>query len=59
MAAADPDPIVVINVSLYRCDAFLIEHNRIRVLELSDLKEEEVEERARAFNHLIIQALSL
>jgi len=42
MAAADLDPIIVVNVSSYPCDAFLIEHNRIRVLELPDLKLEEV-----------------
>jgi len=34
MAAADPDPIVVINLSPYRCDAFLVERIRITVLEL-------------------------
>ncbi|RYP40255.1 hypothetical protein DL767_001798 [Monosporascus sp. MG133] len=30
MAAADPDPIIVVNLSSYRCDAFLITHDRIR-----------------------------
>jgi hypothetical protein len=47
MAAADPDPIIVINLSSYRCDAFLIEYNRIRVLELPGLTLEEVENQAR------------
>ncbi|KAK0734270.1 hypothetical protein B0T26DRAFT_808792 [Lasiosphaeria miniovina] len=29
MAAADSDPIIVINLSSWRCDAFLIEHSQI------------------------------
>ncbi|KAJ5740123.1 hypothetical protein N7533_012907 [Penicillium manginii] len=48
MAAADPDPIVVINLSSYRCDAFLIERARIRVLELPDLKMKDVQERTQS-----------
>ena len=48
MAAADPDPIVIINLSSYRCDAFLIEHNRIMVLELPGLTTDEVQERVRS-----------
>ncbi|KAK3391203.1 CHAT domain-containing protein [Podospora didyma] len=47
MAAADPDPIVVVNLSSYRCDAFMVEHNQITVLELPGLKMEEVQERAQ------------
>ncbi|EYB34253.1 hypothetical protein FG05_30017 [Fusarium graminearum] len=34
MAAADPDPIIVINVAPFGSDAFLIESHRIRVLHL-------------------------
>ena len=34
MAAADPDPIIVLNVSSYRCDAFIVEHHRIIALPL-------------------------
>ncbi|KAK6535491.1 hypothetical protein TWF694_001946 [Orbilia ellipsospora] len=37
MSAADPDPIAVINISSIRCDAFLIEKNQIRHLELPNL----------------------
>lgn len=44
-AAAGSGPIVVINVSVHRCDAFLIERDSIRVLELPDLTMEKVEER--------------
>lgn len=44
-AAAGPGPIVVINASLHRCDAFLIERDSIRVLELPGLTMEEVVQR--------------
>ena len=46
IAAADPDPVVVINVSAYRCNAFLVERDRIRVLELPALKLTEVRQQA-------------
>jgi hypothetical protein len=42
MAAADPDPIIVVNLSSYRCDTFLIQRARIRVLELPTLTLQEV-----------------
>ncbi len=45
MAAANPDPIIVVNVSSLRCDALIIEHNQIRLLELPDLSLEEIEKR--------------
>ncbi|PVI03265.1 hypothetical protein DM02DRAFT_698160 [Periconia macrospinosa] len=47
MAAANPDPIIVVNASSYRCDAFLIERSQIRVLELPGLTLKELQERAR------------
>ncbi|KAF2804435.1 uncharacterized protein BDZ99DRAFT_511648 [Mytilinidion resinicola] len=47
MAAADQGPIVIINVSSYRCDAFLIEHHRIRVLPLPNLTEEKLNQRVQ------------
>lgn len=43
MAAADPDPMIIINLSPFRCDAFLIERDRIRVLELPALKLKDVQ----------------
>ncbi|KAH8747717.1 CHAT domain-containing protein [Diaporthe sp. PMI_573] len=43
MAAADPDPIVVVNVSRYRCDAFLVERHHIRALNLPNLSPGGVE----------------
>ncbi|PQE14984.1 TPR domain-containing protein [Rutstroemia sp. NJR-2017a BBW] len=48
-AAADPDPIVVINVSSYRCDAFLVQQNYpIQVLELPNLHLKDIEEKAES-----------
>ncbi|RYP01436.1 hypothetical protein DL764_006206 [Monosporascus ibericus] len=44
MAAANPDPIIVVNLSSYRCDAFLVERDRIRVLELPSLTLKDVQE---------------
>ncbi|KAM7208695.1 CHAT domain containing protein [Rhypophila decipiens] len=48
MAAATPDPIIVVNLSSYRCDAFLVERDRIRVLELPGLTVEEVQKQAQS-----------
>lgn len=39
MAAATPDPIIVVNVYFYRCDAFIIESTGIRTIELPDLSQ--------------------
>ncbi|KAF5540765.1 30S ribosomal S17P protein [Fusarium mexicanum] len=39
MEAATPDPIIVINVSFYRCDAFIIESTAITSIELPDLSQ--------------------
>ncbi|GES61376.1 TPR-domain-containing protein [Aspergillus terreus] len=44
--AADRGPIIVVNVSRYRCDAFLVEPSQIRVLELPKLSFEELHTRA-------------
>ncbi|KAH8672328.1 CHAT domain-containing protein [Ilyonectria robusta] len=46
MAAATPGPIVVINTGSHRCDAFLIEKNHIRVIELPHLTLDEVTKRS-------------
>ncbi|RYP58091.1 hypothetical protein DL770_010513 [Monosporascus sp. CRB-9-2] len=46
-AAARCGPIVVINVSKYRCDALLVEPHQIRALALTQLSIEEVERKAR------------
>ncbi|KAK2608929.1 hypothetical protein QQS21_002505 [Conoideocrella luteorostrata] len=45
-AAARFGPIVVINVSKYRCDAILIEESQIRILPLLSLNIEDIEKRA-------------
>lgn len=42
MKAADPDPAVVVNVSSFRCDAFIVEKHRIRLLELPLLSLKDV-----------------
>ncbi|EMT67086.1 Putative 30S ribosomal protein S17P-like protein [Fusarium odoratissimum] len=39
MIAATPDPIIVINVAFYRCDAFIIEGTGITIIELPDLSQ--------------------
>ena len=58
MAAADCGSIVVVNVS-YRCDAFLIERHRIRVLELPELSLEEAEEKAQQLRESCITSSML
>lgn len=45
MATADPSPIVVVNLSKYRSDAFIVERNNIRAIKLPDLQLEEAEMR--------------
>ncbi|KAH0558763.1 hypothetical protein GP486_004594 [Trichoglossum hirsutum] len=45
MEAAEPGPIVIINLNQYRCDAFLIERYQIRSLRLPDLYQGDVEEK--------------
>ncbi|KAH8898073.1 TPR-like protein [Thozetella sp. PMI_491] len=47
MAAANQGPIIIVNLSSYRCDAFLIERYQIRVLKLPDLTLEEVQKQTR------------
>ncbi|VUC31926.1 unnamed protein product [Clonostachys rosea] len=43
--AARHGPIVVINVSRFRCDAFLIQSRQIRVLPLTDLSRDDIARR--------------
>ncbi|KAH6953787.1 CHAT domain-containing protein [Ilyonectria sp. MPI-CAGE-AT-0026] len=50
MAAANQGPIVVVNLSSYRCDAFIVEHDRISVVELPALTSEEVQKRAHSLH---------
>ncbi|KAJ3951287.1 hypothetical protein N0V92_012305 [Colletotrichum tropicale] len=42
MEAADPGPAVVVNVNSYRCDAFIVEKHRIRLLELPNLTMKDI-----------------
>lgn len=46
MAAAYAGPIVIINISHIRCDAIIVEPQRIRTIPLEQLKYREVEERS-------------
>ncbi|KAI0133387.1 CHAT domain-containing protein [Hypoxylon sp. NC0597] len=46
-AAAKKGPIVVVNVSAYRCDAILIETNSIQSINLHKLKLEDIQQRER------------
>ncbi|KAH6660538.1 CHAT domain-containing protein [Truncatella angustata] len=46
--AAVNGPLVVVNVSEYRCDAILIEQDQILSLPLTHLRQDEVNERARS-----------
>lgn len=50
--AARLGPIVVVNLSLHRCDAFLIEEHGIRVLRLPKLSLKEVEQKADSLSGL-------
>ncbi|KAI0100967.1 CHAT domain-containing protein [Nemania sp. FL0031] len=45
MRMADQGPIIVINMSSYRCDAFFVERNLIGILELPGLTLDEVRKR--------------
>ena len=45
IAAAGHGPIIIINVSSYRCDAFLIKHHQIKIVALPYLKEDELNKR--------------
>ncbi|PVH70534.1 hypothetical protein DL98DRAFT_564136 [Cadophora sp. DSE1049] len=47
MAEAESGPIVIINLSSYRCDAFLVERCQITALPLPELSLKEVEDRAK------------
>ena len=47
MAAADPGPIAVINLSPYRCDAFPVKRHYMQMLKLDSLTLGDVQERAR------------
>jgi len=59
MTAANPGPVVVVNISSYRCDAFIIERHQIRALELPSLSLEEVEEKIRELRYCGITSSTL
>ncbi|KAI0197581.1 CHAT domain-containing protein [Astrocystis sublimbata] len=50
MSAAPPNQTVVaINIARFRCDAFLIQSNQVRVVELTNLNYQHVETKAKLF----------
>ncbi|RTE82244.1 hypothetical protein BHE90_003244 [Fusarium euwallaceae] len=58
--AAKDGPLVVINVSKYRCDALIVEKHQTRVLPLPNLSREEITNRAKKSdlgNHQILEWL--
>ncbi|KAM6505521.1 hypothetical protein FSOLCH5_014731 [Fusarium solani] len=52
LEAARPGPIVVLNVSSYRCDALLIEQSGIRLLELPHLSRDAINDHIRELKSL-------
>ncbi|KAL4736273.1 CHAT domain-containing protein [Aspergillus similis] len=48
--AAQKGPIVIINISQYRCDAILVKQDKIHVLPLSNLSSEAIKEKAQSNN---------
>ncbi|OJJ69545.1 hypothetical protein ASPBRDRAFT_130524 [Aspergillus brasiliensis CBS 101740] len=57
MDAADRGPLVVVNVHRYRCDAFIVECNRISSLRLPDLDMDTILEMERKLRIDIISVL--
>ena len=53
MAAAELGPIVVLNLSMFRGDAFLIESHQIRAIPLAGLNSEEVVKNVQKMNHCL------
>jgi CHAT domain-containing protein len=47
--AAAAGPVIIVNVSSYRCDALVVHADRIQVIELPDLSAEDVADRAGRF----------
>lgn len=47
MLAAKEGPIVIINLSVIRSDAFIIEHDRLRAVELPQLTRDKVEQQVK------------
>ncbi len=45
-AAARCGPVIVVNVSQFRCDALLVETHQVRALHLSDLSKEDIQDKA-------------
>lgn len=50
MSTAEQGPIVILNISSFRCDAFLIQRSSIQVVELRSLNEDEVRQRVTSLS---------
>lgn len=50
-SAATRGPVVVINVSIYRCDALIIDKDQLRVVPLPHLHNSDIEARAGTLGH--------
>ncbi|KAF3185297.1 hypothetical protein TWF788_004616 [Orbilia oligospora] len=50
MAAASGGPIILINVSMFRCDALLVQSRGIRSLALPDLREKDIKSNVEFIN---------
>jgi hypothetical protein len=49
LPAAEHGPVVIVNVSPWRCDALIVRYNGVTTCELPDLTAEEIEERVRRY----------
>lgn len=49
LPAASGGPVVILNVSRWRCDALIVRSSGVDVVELPDLRQDEVVARARAY----------
>jgi len=58
MGAAEPGPIVVVNLSAFRCDAFMVTREGVDVLPLPELALEDVRMRAKMLGSDITSVLA-
>lgn len=47
-------PIVIVNISMHRCDAFIVESSGIRLLELSQLTRSSFDDRDPQFYDTLV-----
>ncbi|BCJ76947.1 hypothetical protein CS0771_64910 [Catellatospora sp. IY07-71] len=49
LPAADGGPVVILNISRWRCDALIVKTSGVEVVELPDLRQEDVAAQAQAY----------